>query len=164
MALGIARFVNLLLTSLLTGNEVGTLAAVHPALHELPPSAHMQAEQAVTRRFGAIMPAVMVSAILSHVPVLLLSRRRATGFPFTLTSLACYAGMLGITLLGNVPINKQTLAWSPQAPTADWLALRARWERFHTIRTILTIVGLSCLFLSLLAEDRPDDRAPDALV
>jgi len=59
------RFVNLLLAGTLTGNEFGTLAAVHPALEELDPAERMRAEQAVTRRFGGIMPLWMGSTVVS---------------------------------------------------------------------------------------------------
>jgi len=71
-----ARFGNLLLASLLTGNEVGTWAAVHPALHALPPAAHIAAERAVTRRYGAFMPALMTGTLASCLPPPSPSRQR----------------------------------------------------------------------------------------
>ena len=56
MALKAARFANLFLTGALTGNEFGSWAGLHPALHELPQQAHVRSEQAVTQRYGRIMP------------------------------------------------------------------------------------------------------------
>jgi hypothetical protein len=44
VVLKIARFVNLLLAGLLTGNEFGTWAAVHPALGKLPVAERIRAE------------------------------------------------------------------------------------------------------------------------
>ncbi len=70
MALKTTRFLNLLLTGVLTGNEFGGLVGFHPALYELPTEAHARAEQAITSRFGKIMPPFMTAAILSFVPVL----------------------------------------------------------------------------------------------
>ncbi len=49
MALKAAQFVNLLLTGVLTGNEFGSWAGLHPALRELPHQAHVRSEQAITR-------------------------------------------------------------------------------------------------------------------
>jgi hypothetical protein len=46
MALKAARFANLFLTEALTGNEFGSWAGLHPALHELPQQAHVRSEQA----------------------------------------------------------------------------------------------------------------------
>ncbi len=73
MALKTMRFLNLLLTGVLTGNEFGGLVGFHPALYELPTEAHARAERAITSRFGKIMPPFMTAAILSFVPVLSLA-------------------------------------------------------------------------------------------
>ena len=70
----ILRFVNLVLAGTLTGNEFGTLAAVHPALGALAPAERIRAEQEVTRRFGAIMPFWMGSTVVSCVLAVLSSR------------------------------------------------------------------------------------------
>jgi hypothetical protein len=70
----ILRFVNLLLAGTLTGNEVGTLAGVHPALGELSPAEQIRAEQEVRRWLGAIMPFWMGLTIASSVLVALSSR------------------------------------------------------------------------------------------
>jgi hypothetical protein len=59
MPLKTVRLANLLLAGTLTGNELGTWAAVHPAVERLSPPERLRAEQELTRRFGAIMPAWM---------------------------------------------------------------------------------------------------------
>ena len=59
MTLKAAQFVNLLLTGVLTANEFGSWAALHPALRELPQEAHVRSEQTVTRRYGKMMPALI---------------------------------------------------------------------------------------------------------
>ena len=56
MVLKATRFLNLLLTGVLTGNEFGGFVGFHPALYELPTEAHASAERAITGRFGKIMP------------------------------------------------------------------------------------------------------------
>ena len=110
MALKAARFANLFLTGALSGNEFGSWAGVHPALHELAHQAHVRSEQAVTRRFGKMMPALMMGALVSFVPVLsLVSDRRSSSFLLGLAGMLCYATMLAITLTGSVPINRRTL-------------------------------------------------------
>src|SRR5512142_286675 len=47
-ALRIARFVNLALASVLAGNAIGTLLAIHPALRALPRRDFLEAERGVT--------------------------------------------------------------------------------------------------------------------
>ena len=154
MTLRIARFVNLMLTGMLTGNEFGGWVAVHPALSNLPARAHVQAEQAVYRRYGTIMPFFMTSAIASAIPVLSLTRdRRSAAFRFTFAGMVCFAAMLLVTLTGNVPINRRLLELPAQEESyEEFLELRRRWDRLHTVRNLLNIAGLSLSCLGALSQ------------
>jgi uncharacterized membrane protein len=156
MALKVARFANLFLVGVLTGNEFGSWAALHPALRELPHQAHVRSEQAVTRRFGKIMPALMTGALVSFVPVLsLVSDRRSSSFLFGLAGMLCYATMLAITLTGNVPINRRTLELDPDTtPREEFLELRARWDRLHTARNVLNLAGFGLAILGVLTSSQ----------
>jgi len=147
------RFANLALAGMLAGNEFGTWAAVHPALSRLGPPERIRAEQELTRRFGAIMPAWMGSAVVSCLLALLFSRGSA-GFRSTLLGAACFAGMLASTRLGNVPINDRVLEMDPEGDQAEFAELRERWNRLHTLRVALTVAGLGFLVAGALAEDR----------
>ena len=156
MALKAARFANLFLVGVLTGNEFGSWAGLHPALRELPHQAHVRSEQAVTRRFGKMMPALMIGALVSFVPVLsLASDRRSSSFLFSFAGMVCYATMLAITLTGNVPINRRTLELDPDTtPREEFLELRARWDRLHAARNILNLAGFGLALLGVLAGPR----------
>jgi uncharacterized membrane protein len=149
VALKVARFVNLILAGMLTGNEFGGWMAVHPALSNLPTRTHIQAEQAVYRRYGAIMPFFMTSTIVSAILVLSLTQdRRSAAFRFTFAGMICFAAMLLVTLTGNVPINRRLLELPAQEESyEEFLELRKRWDRLHTVRNLLNIAGLifSCL-------------------
>ncbi len=127
------RFTNLVLAGMLAGNEFGTWAAVHPSLERLGPQERIRAEQELTRRFGAIMPAWMGSAVVSSVLALLFSRGSA-GFRSTLLGTACFLGMLASTRIGNVPINNRVLEMDPEGDQAEFAQLRERWDRLHTLR------------------------------
>ena len=138
------RFVNLVLAGLLAGNEFGTKMALHPALEELSTPERIRAEQAVTRRYGAILPLWMSSTVASCVAALALSRGSRGLFP-RLAGTACFAGMLLSTLLGNVPINKRTLEIDPDEDGEEFAQLRERWDRLHTLRVVLTVAGFGLL-------------------
>ena len=156
MTLKAAQFVNVLLTGVLTGNEFGSWAALHPALRELPHQAHVRSEQAITRRYGKMMPALMTGALVSFVPVLsLVSDRRSSSFLLGLAGMVCYATMLAITLTGNVPINRRTLELDPDTtPREEFLELRARWDRLHTVRNVVNLAGFGLAILGVLASPR----------
>lgn len=147
---GITRFVNLMAAGLLAGNELGTWAAVHPALERLSPPERVRAEQEMTRRFGAIMPFWMAAAVLSCLPNLALSAGKP-GFRPTLIGALCFAAMLASTRLGNVPINNRTLEIDPETGIEEFERLRERWDRLHTLRVALTTTGLGFLVVGTLS-------------
>ena len=147
------RFANLVLAGMLAGNEFGTWAAVHPSLARLSSQERIRAEQEVTRRFAAIMPAWMGSAVASCVLALLVSRG-SPGFRSTLLGTACFVGMLASTRIGNVPINNRVLKMDPERDREEFAELRERWDRLHTLRVALNMAGLGFLVAGALAEDR----------
>ena len=148
----IVRLANLVLAGTLTGNEFGTLAAVHPSLKELSPAERMRAEQAVTRRFGAIMPFWMGSTVVSGVLAALFSRGKP-GVGSTLLGAACFLAMLASTRIGNVPINARVLELDPERDQEEFARLRKRWDRLHTLRVALNAAGLAFLVSGALTED-----------
>ncbi len=150
--LRVTRFANLLLTGLLVGNEFGTKVAVHPSLERLSTPERIRAEQEVTRRYATIMPFWMSSVIVSCLPVLALGRR-TSGFRYSLLGTLRFAAMLASTWFGNVPINKRVLELSPETDQEEFVELRERWDRLHTLRALLNIAGFGFLVVGALAED-----------
>ena len=146
------RSANLVLAGMLAGNEFGTWAAVHPSLGKLDPAERIRAEQEVTRRYGAIMPAWMGSTVVSCLLALVLSRG-SSGFRSTLFGTACFVGMLLSTRIGNVPINNRVLEIDPEKDQEGFARLRERWDRLHTLRVALNVAGLGFLISGALAED-----------
>ena len=160
MVLKMARFVNLLLTGVLAGNEFGGFVGFHPALYDLPTEAHARAERAITSRFGKIMPPFMTAAILSFVPVLSLVRdRRSPSFFFTLVGMLCFMAMLAVTFAGNMPVNRRMIEMDPGTVSGEELVeLRRRWDRFHTARNVLNFFGFASALLGALSGGTNDQR------
>ncbi len=116
----------------------------------------MRSEQAITRRDGKMMPALMTGALISFVPVLsLVSDRRSLSFLFDLAGMLCYATMLTTTLVGNIPINRRTLELDPDTTSReDFLELRARWGRLHTVRNVMNLTEFSLAILGVLTSSQ----------
>jgi hypothetical protein len=55
-----------------------------------------------------------------------------------------------ITLLVNVPINGKVQSWQPEAPPQEWALIRDRWERFHSIRSLLVVSGFTLFAASVV--------------
>jgi hypothetical protein len=64
-------------------------------------------------------------------------------------------GMLASTLIGNVPINNRVLELSPEMDGEEFVELRERWNRLHSLRVALNVAGLGFLCVGAL---RGDDR------
>ncbi len=140
-----ARVANVALAGMLTGNEVGSRMTAHPALNELTAPAHVRAEQALTRRYGKVMPFFMSATLASFAPVLALERERTSARGLLgLAGLGSYGAMLAVTLRRNVPINERLLELDPDDPAdqEEFRTLRARWDRLHTVRNALDVAGL----------------------
>ena len=149
-ALDGAHFANLLLAGLLTGNEVGTWAVVHPALNTLPFEANLRPEQAITRRYGRFMPALMLLTIGSGILVVSL-RPEPLSFALTGAGVLSFGVMLAVTLAGNLPINRRILGATLDTPPPTWWSLRRRWDRLHSARALLDVAGLGFFILGALA-------------
>ena len=151
MLSGFVRFASLVLAGMLAGNEFGTWAAVHPSLGKLDPAERIRAEQEVTRRYAAIMPAWMGSTVVSCLLALVLSRG-SSGFRSTLFGTESLVGMLASTRIGNVPINNRVLEMDPEKDQEEFARLRERWDRLHTLRVALNVAGLGFLVAGALVE------------
>jgi hypothetical protein len=101
------------------------------------------------------MPVWMSSVIASCLPVLALSRHhRSVTFFFALARTACFVAIPISTLLGNVPINNRVLDLSPESDFEKFARLRERWDRLHTFRVLMKVIGRGSLLLGALRERR----------
>ena len=146
------QFAGVAMTGLLAGNEVATLIGFHPALRVLPLRAEIEAEQALNGRLVKIMPFYMTGTVLSVVAAAV-DRRGGRGFPLAAGAAGASALMLGITLVGNVPLNNRTLAYPTDGDAAGWSAIRRRWERLHTARVLLDLTAFAALITAVLADE-----------
>lgn len=149
------QLAGLTMTGLLAGNEVSTLIGFHPALRALPLPAQIQAEQALNARLVRIMPFYVTGTVIAACAAAV--DRRGSGSDVELTATAAVATslMLAITLLGNVPLNRATLAYPSDGDPAGWAAIRRRWERLHTARVLLDLTAFAALATAAL---RPATR------
>ncbi len=150
---------NVCLAGVLTGNEWGGWVAVHPALDTLPPSPRLQAEQAVYRRYGRIMPFLMTSTVMSGIVAASARDRASIEGRLTRAATGCYSAMLAVTLIGNLPLNKELVALLDEPGGHARLAeLRDKWDRLHTARNVLNLAGFG-LTVAGAVSARSSERA-----
>jgi uncharacterized membrane protein len=67
-----------------------------------------------------------------------------------LLAACCFVAAGLITRLLNQPINAIVMTWSADSPPGDWMQMRDDWWRWHVVRTLAGIGGLSLLIVAAL--------------
>ena len=95
------------------------------------------------------MPAAVLSVIVLSVS--LYRRRQTQASRFTIAAFALMVVAMIITLVVNVPIDRQIQSWTTGTLPPDWSAIRDRWEFYHGLRTLVSLFALACLFAGTLS-------------
>ncbi len=141
---------NLMLAGILLGNELSTLVVVHPAARSLDLPAQIAMEKSLTKRYGLVMPVLMIATLVSGVAVAV--GAGGDGQVLAIAGTACIAIMLGVTFAGNMPVNVYTLRASEDVDPAEWRARRRTWERWHALRVLLDAAAMACFVLAVLVD------------
>jgi len=143
----IARYSSLMLSALSTGVFFGTKTSLGPSTRHFTPATYIEVQQATVRNLRPVMGTLLPGAAAANVVVLALTagERHSPAWALTLGGLAGQLGALALTGAIELPINSQVLTWSPEDPPPGWEALRDRWDKVHTARTVSAILGLACL-------------------
>ncbi len=122
-------------TGILFGDRMGATFA-RPALS---PPEFIRYNKIVHSYFGRMMPVLTLTGVASGLVWLILVRAEWSTPQLVLVAVATTAMILAtiLTITVNVPINKQLMTWSEASPPADMREIWSRWEKIHTIRTIL---------------------------
>jgi len=141
------QFAAIVLTALSMSVHFGTWLTEAPIRATSSGAVFTEIQKGRDRVASRVMPILGSAAILLVAACVFLSRTVSIAFALSLAGLVLIAADMAVTLVCNVPINKQVQSWNVSAPPPDWAELRDRWEKFHTIRTALIVSGFS-LFTS----------------
>ena len=95
------------------------------------------------------MPAAVLSGVLLGVS--LWRRRPRKGLVFAVTATLLLLTAMTITLVVNVPIDRQIQTWTTATLPPDWNTVRDRWEFYHGLRTAVSLAALASVFASTLS-------------
>ena len=149
----ILRVLAVFLPALATGALLVNWIGLARAMVRLSARAYTELHQATNRTFDPYMPIVVISAALGGAVLAALSPGlRSLSGQVAMLGALCYAATLPLSLTTNLRINKQVASWSVENPPADWSELRARWVRFHILRTLISVPALLFCTISALLE------------
>jgi hypothetical protein len=141
----------LLLAALATGGLVVNWIGLGRAMSLLSVSAYVEFHQHTNRTFNPYMPIVVIGALAGGVALAAMYGIHSIPGQLAAAGAVCYALVLIIAVSTDVRINHQIASWSIQNPPREWAQVRARWIRFHIIRTLFSLPGFAFYVLAVMS-------------
>jgi uncharacterized membrane protein len=155
MKIKFIQFPALMLLLLVTGLFWGTWFALSRSIQEFTSAEFIHIGKVIIKNVANPMKIIMPTCILLMIASLwFYPMKRSPGFYFNIAAVVLIVITLFITLLVEVPIDNHIKTWSASSLPKDWEQIRDKWQRFHTVRTITSIMSFaaflrSALFMSL---------------
>ena len=149
--LSILRMIAIFSSGVFAGILFGDRMGATFARPSLSPSSFLQFQRIQHVHFARMMPPLSLAAIAGGLGWLIMVRTLWNGSQFWLVAVATGAMVLAavLTLRVNIPINNQLMKWSVAAPPEDMWTIWKRWEKVHTIRTILWLGAFALEVIAL---------------
>jgi uncharacterized membrane protein len=141
----------LLFAALATGGLLVNWIGLGRAMSRLSAPAYVEFHQHTNHTFDPYMPIVVIGALAGGVALALMYGVHSIPGQLALAGAACHALVLIVAVSTNVRINHQIESWSIQNPPREWAQIRARWIRFHIIRTIFSVPGFAIVLLAVMS-------------
>ena len=141
----------LLFAALATGGLIVNWIGLGRAMSRLSVSAYVEFHQHTNRTFDPYMPIVVIGALAGGVALAVMYGVRSIPGQLAAAGAVCYALVIIIGVPTCVRINHQIASWSIQNPPREWAQTRARWIRFHVIRTLFSVPALTIYLLAVMS-------------
>lgn len=155
------QFISILLTGLVAGLFYGYDCSVIKGLGNLQNEVYLQTFQSINKVIQNLYFFISFMGCLLVLPVaswLCYKNCGSVTFYFLLSATIIYfIGVFGVTIFGNVPLNEQLSKFPIASATENEMALMRKtfeeaWNKYHSIRTIASIVAFSLSILSLMKQ------------
>ena len=142
MALKVCELISILLLTFVSGMYWGPWLGVSRSFNTFEPDVLLAVVSRMGHNLGSLMTVLVPVALLSVVPVLVLSfHAHSVTFILALVTLFLFILTLAVTMLIEVPIVGQMTTWTVSTLPSDWQQLRDRWGAFHLLRVVPSVIG-----------------------
>ena len=141
----------LLFAALATGGLIVNWIGLGRAMSRLSVSAYVEFHQHTNRTFDPYMPIVFVGALAGGVALVVMYGVHSISGQLAGAGAVYYALVIIIGVPTCVRINHQIASWSIQNPPREWAQMRARWLRFHVIRTLFSVPAFVVYVLAAMS-------------
>jgi uncharacterized membrane protein len=143
MISAVIDFADVLLAALLVGAMFGVWLMLNPARRAA--SLYITLHQQGVRTLNTPLPALGAVIVILTIAAAAVARDEGARFTLLVATVICFVAAGLITRFLNQPINTIVITWNSDAPPANWTELRDEWLRWHLIRFLLGLGGLSLL-------------------
>ena len=137
--------------ALATGGLVVNWIGLGRAMSRLSVSAYVEFHQHTNRTFDPYMPIVVIGALAGGVALVVMYGVHSISGQLAGTGAVYYGLVIIIGVPTCVRINHQIASWSIQNPPREWAQMRARWLRFHVIRTLFSVPAFVVYVLAAMS-------------
>ena len=102
------------------------------------------------RTLNTALPAFGVANVVLSIVAAVLARGESARFPLLVATTVCFMAAGLVTRFRNQQINATVSTWKSDAPPANWSDVSDKWLRWHVIRLVVGIGGLSLLVAAML--------------
>jgi hypothetical protein len=151
VTLKVLQLISIVLAALVTGVFWGPWVAFSRSMKTFGPDVFLAIVQRMKRNLEPVMTVLMPVALLSIVPVLVLTYgNRPETFYAALTGFGLFVVALAVTMLVEVPIVQEIASWTAETMPEHWHQRRDRWVSFHSIRILSGAGGLVALLVGTI--------------
>lgn len=143
---------SLVLTMLVTGVFWGTWFTLTRSIDVFPPDNFIRIGKTIIANVAWPMRILMPATLLLLLWLCIANRRVRPSFYFFIGALLLMVITLIITVGVEVPIDNQIKTWTPERLPSNWADIRARWDRFHALRTLTSVLSFVCLAVGVVTD------------
>ncbi len=145
------QYACLVLLMLVTGVFWGTWLGLSRSISSISAATFLEIGNIMIANLAVPMRILMPLTLLLLI-ILAFSQRSLPQYA-TLGGLAFFLAALLITLTVNVPLDQQIVQWNAANLPADWQNIRDRWELYHLLRTVASLLSFALVLAGALMKD-----------
>jgi len=147
----IIQFTGISLLMLVTGVFWGTWFSLSRSIERISAETFLENGRWFIKNLARPMQILMPLTILVMIlGIFVYPDKRTSGFYLNLIAFVLFIATLLITLIVEVPIDRQIQGWTISTLPVNWMILRHKWQRYHTLRTFICIASFLLFAVSVV--------------
>jgi uncharacterized membrane protein len=145
------ELISIVLSALVAGMFHGPWVALSRSMSSFAPEVFLAIVDRMNRNMAPVMTVLMPAALLSIIPVMLLSyRTQPLTFYLSAAAFVLFIVAVLVTVVVEAPIVEEIVTWKVSTLPGNWEEIRDRWTRFHIIRVVAGLVSVVLLVVGAI--------------